>query len=79
MPVVEFTISDTFASPVGAVLTALPKVQLDTEERKDGYLSRLRGLPGMLTTVAQRHAEGAERDGRRWPGWSSPPSPNSTS
>ena len=63
VPVVEFTISDTFASPVGAVLTSLPKVQLDTEERKDGYLSRLRGLPGMFATVAQRHAEGA-RAGR---------------
>ncbi len=63
VPVVEFTISDTFASPVGAVLTSLPKVQLDTEERKDGYLSRLRGLPALFATVAQRHAEGA-RAGR---------------
>jgi uncharacterized protein (DUF885 family) len=63
VPVVEFTISDTFASPVGAVLNSLPKVQLDTEERKEGYLARLRGLPGMLATVAQRHAEGA-RAGR---------------
>ena len=63
VPVVEFTVSDTFASPVGSVLMALPKVQLDTAERKEGYLTRLRGLPGMLATVAQRHAEGA-RAGR---------------
>jgi uncharacterized protein (DUF885 family) len=63
VPLVEFTISDTFASPVGAVLTSLPKVQLDTEERKEGYLTRLRGLPGMLATVAQRHENGA-RAGR---------------
>jgi uncharacterized protein (DUF885 family) len=63
VPVVEFTVCDTFVSPVGAVLTSLPKVQLDTEERKEGYLSRLRRLPGMLTTAAQRHAEGA-RAGR---------------
>jgi uncharacterized protein (DUF885 family) len=63
VPVVEFTVSDTFASPVGAVLMSLPKVQLDTEERKHGYLTRLRGLPGMLATVAQRHEEGA-RAGR---------------
>ena len=63
VPVVEFTICDTFASPVGAVLTSLPKVQLDTEERKEGYLSRLRGLPGMFTAAAQRHVEGA-RAGR---------------
>ncbi len=63
VPVVEFTVSDTFASPVGSVLTSLPKVPLDTEERKEGYLSRLAGLPGLLTVVAQRHAEGA-RAGR---------------
>ncbi len=63
VPVVEFTVSDTFASPVGAVLTSLPKVQLDTEERKEGYLTRLGGLPGMLATVAHRHEEGA-RAGR---------------
>ncbi len=61
------------------MLTSLPKVQLDTEERQEGYLARLRGLPGMLATVAQRHAEGARPGGRRWPGSSSPPSPNSTS
>ena len=63
VPVVEFTVCDTFVSPVGAVLISLPKVQLDTEERKEGYLSRLRGLSGMLTAAAQRHAEGA-RAGR---------------
>jgi uncharacterized protein (DUF885 family) len=63
VPVVEFTICDTFVSPVGAVLTLLPKVQLDTEERKEGYLSRLRGLPEMLTVATQRHAEGV-RAGR---------------
>ena len=59
VPLIEFTISDTFAAPVGAVLTSLPKVQLDTEERREGYLMRLRGLPGMLATVARRHEEGA--------------------
>jgi uncharacterized protein (DUF885 family) len=59
VPVVEFTVCDTFVSPVGAVFTSLPKVQLDTEERKEGYLSRLCGLSGMLTSAAKRHAEGA--------------------
>jgi uncharacterized protein (DUF885 family) len=63
VPLIEFTISDTFAAPVGAVLTSLPKVQLDTEERREGYLTRLRSLPGMLATVARRHEEGA-RAGR---------------
>ncbi len=60
VPVVEFTISDTFAAPVGNVLSSLPKLPLDTDERKEGYLTRLRGLPGMLATVAQRHEEGAQ-------------------
>lgn len=63
VPLVEFTISDTFASPVGAVLTSLAKVSLDTEERREGYLVRLRQLPAMLATVAQRHEEGT-RAGR---------------
>jgi uncharacterized protein (DUF885 family) len=63
VPVVEFTISDTFASPVGNVFSSLPKVPLDTEERREGYLARLRGLPHMLTTVAQRHHDGV-RAGR---------------
>jgi uncharacterized protein (DUF885 family) len=63
VPLIEFTISDTFAAPVGNVLASLPKVPLDTEERREGYLARLRGLSDVLTTVAQRHAEGA-RQGR---------------
>jgi uncharacterized protein (DUF885 family) len=63
VPVVEFTVSDTFAAPVGGVLSSLPKVPLDTDERRQGYLTRLRGLSDMLTTVAQRHEEGA-RQGR---------------
>ncbi len=63
VPVVEFTISDTFAAPVGGVLNSLPKVPLDTDERRQGYLLRLQGLPDMLATVARRHEEGA-RHGR---------------
>ena len=63
VPVVEFTISDTFAAPVGEVLSSLPKIPLDTEERREAYLTRLCGLSGMLETVTQRHQEGA-RAGR---------------
>ena len=63
VPIIEFTISDTFAAPVGEVLSSLPKIPLDTEERREGYLARLSGLSGMLETVAQRHQEGA-RAGR---------------
>jgi len=58
VPMIEFTISDTFVAPVSSVLTMLPKLQLDTTERRDGYLARLRGIPGMVATAAQRHNEG---------------------
>ena len=63
VPLVEFTISDTFASPVGSVLTSLAKVPLDTDERRKGYLVRLRQLPAVLATVAQRQQQGV-RAGR---------------
>ena len=63
VPVIEFTISDTFAAPVGEVLSSLSKIPLDTEERREGYLTRLRGLSDLFDTVAQRHKEGA-REGR---------------
>jgi uncharacterized protein (DUF885 family) len=63
VPIIEFTISDTFAAPVGNVLASLPKVPVDTDERRAGYLARLRGLSDMLSTVAQRHEQGA-RNGR---------------
>jgi uncharacterized protein (DUF885 family) len=63
VPIIEFTVSDTFAAPVGEILSSLPKIPLDTEERREGYLTRLRGLSGVLDTVAQRHQEGA-RAGR---------------
>ncbi len=58
VPVVEFTICDTFAAPVAAVLTMLPKVPLDTAERRAAYVSRLEGLGAMLATAADRHREG---------------------
>ena len=58
VPVVEFTICDTFAAPVGAVLTMLPKVPLDTEERRAAYLTRLDGLGDMLDSAAGRHRDG---------------------
>jgi uncharacterized protein (DUF885 family) len=58
VPLVEFTICDTFVDPVDSVLSLLPKLALDTTERQDGYVARLRGLPEMLATVAQRHRDG---------------------
>ncbi len=58
VPMIEFTISDTLASPVGELLASLSKVPVDTEERREGYLARLRGLPDVLATAAERHEEG---------------------
>jgi uncharacterized protein (DUF885 family) len=58
VPLVEFTICDTFVDPVDGVLTLLPKLALDTKERQDGYIARLRGMPGMLDAVAERHRAG---------------------
>ena len=58
VPTVEFTVSDSFAAPVCGVLTMLPKVALDTEERRRGYLACLRSIPDMLATAAARHRQG---------------------
>jgi uncharacterized protein (DUF885 family) len=58
VPLTEFTICGTFVAPVGAVLTCMPRVPLDTSERKDGYVARLQGLPALLATVSERHSEG---------------------
>jgi uncharacterized protein (DUF885 family) len=54
----EFTVCGTFVAPVGAVLAFMPRLPLDTSERREGYLARLHGLPALLATVAERHAEG---------------------
>ncbi len=59
VPLMEFTICDTFAAPVGAVFNALPKLQLNTDERRDGYLTRMLHMPWLLETAAQRHRDGA--------------------
>ncbi len=63
IPLTEFTISDTFVAPVGAVLNALPKVPLDTRGRRESYVARLNQLTALLATVSERHAAGI-RDGR---------------
>ncbi len=58
VPLTEFTICDTFVAPVPGVLTTLPKLQLDTEERRQGYLTRLHALPELLATAGERHRHG---------------------
>ena len=59
VPLVEFTICDTFVAPVSGVLTTMPKLPLQTQERRDGYLARLATLPDTLATAARRHAAGS--------------------
>ena len=60
VPLTEFTICDTFVAPVPGILTMLPKLPLDTEERRQGYLVRLLGLPELLVTAAERHTSGTD-------------------
>lgn len=63
VPLTEFTICDTFVAPVPGVLTTLPKLPLDTDERRQGYIDRIRGLPALLAVAGERHKSGA-RAGR---------------
>jgi len=63
IPRIEWTIGDFQAAPVAGVLAFLPKVALDTDARRAGYLDRLKGLPHMLVTASQRHSDGI-RSGR---------------
>ena len=60
VPLTEFTICDTFVAPVSGVLSTLPKLQLDTEERRGGYLNRLGVLPDLLATAGDRHRHGTQ-------------------
>ncbi|HTX62778.1 MAG TPA: DUF885 domain-containing protein [Acidimicrobiales bacterium] len=60
VPLVEFTVGDFHGAPVTGVLTTLPKVPLDTEERADAYVARLEGLASVLETAAGRHLMGVE-------------------
>lgn len=63
VPLTEFTICDTFVAPVPGVLTTLPKLPLDTDERRQAYLVRLHRLPELVATAGERHTSGA-RAGR---------------
>lgn len=58
VPLIEWTIGDFHGAPVAAVLTSLPKVPLDTADRRIGYLARLSALPTLLAEAATRHADG---------------------
>ena len=58
VPLIEWTIAAFHAAPVASALALLPKVPLDTDERAEGYLTRLRKLPEMLEVAKRRHLNG---------------------
>ena len=54
----EFGISANIRTVVPGTLSFLPSLPTDTPERRAGYLERLRGLDGFLTTMITRHRKG---------------------
>ncbi|HEU5109264.1 MAG TPA: DUF885 family protein, partial [Micromonosporaceae bacterium] len=47
---VEYTITPLYVAPAAELLFGLPMVGIVTSEHADGYLSRLRRVPGLLVT-----------------------------
>ncbi|WNV82319.1 DUF885 domain-containing protein [Umezawaea sp. Da 62-37] len=54
----EYTISPSFFSPAGALLTILPMVAVTTPEQGRDYLLRLAAVPEHLDVLAERHRAG---------------------
>ncbi|ASO18263.1 uncharacterized protein (DUF885 family) [Actinoalloteichus hoggarensis] len=54
----EFTITDSFFSPVGELLSLLPMITLPGGDQARDYLARLEAVPAFLTTLAERHRAG---------------------
>ncbi|ANZ36795.1 hypothetical protein BBK82_12665 [Lentzea guizhouensis] len=54
----EFAISANIRTVVPDTLYFLPRLPVDTPERRNAYLQRLRKLPGLLETIAHRHRGG---------------------
>ncbi|NKE59204.1 DUF885 domain-containing protein [Lentzea sp. PSKA42] len=57
---IEFGISTNLRTTVPSTLAFLPRVPVDTPERRAGYLERLRRLDGFLATMITRHRTGFE-------------------
>ncbi|GAB2871400.1 DUF885 domain-containing protein [Lentzea nigeriaca] len=54
----EYGISANIRTTVPGTLAFLPRVPVDTQERRAGYLERLRGLDGFFVTMIERHRKG---------------------
>ncbi|MCD0445373.1 DUF885 domain-containing protein [Glycomyces sp. A-F 0318] len=55
---VEYTVTDTFIAPAVELLVFLPMTELAEPAHADGYLERLKGMPGLLDTIGERHRAG---------------------
>ncbi|MET9231497.1 DUF885 domain-containing protein [Lentzea sp. NPDC003310] len=55
---IEFMISGNVRASVPGTLASLPRLPLDTPERRRGYVERLRRLDGFFATVISRHRRG---------------------
>ncbi|WP_157984576.1 DUF885 domain-containing protein [Lentzea terrae] len=55
---IEFGISANIRTTVPGTLAFLPRLPVDTDERKAGYLERLRRIDGFFATMIERHRTG---------------------
>jgi uncharacterized protein (DUF885 family) len=55
---VEYTITPLYIAPAAQLLFGLPMVGIVEPEHAEGYLARLRGIPAVLATLADRHRTG---------------------
>ena len=54
VPSLEFTVTDRFNAPLAGVLSAVPQLPLDSDERRAEHLARLRALPEFLAQAADQ-------------------------
>jgi uncharacterized protein (DUF885 family) len=55
---VEYTIASTDVAPAALLMSSLPMTGIREPAQADGYLARLREIPQVLATVADRHRAG---------------------
>lgn len=55
---VEYTITPLYVAPAAQLLFGLPMIGIRQPAHADGYLARLRAIPGVLGTLAERHRGG---------------------
>ncbi len=55
---VEYTITPLYFAPAAQLLFGLPMIGILEPAHAEGYLARLRGIPQMLATLADRHRAG---------------------